>query len=322
MYAAVVTAFDRPPRYQKFPVPTPDGPDEVLVEVVGAGLHPRVRSQADGSHYTSKDELPLVPGIDGVGRLPDGRLVYFILPDTTVGAMAEMTVIDRRRSIALVDGDDPIRVAAAMNPAMSSWVALQRRVQFVPGQNVLVLGATGSAGQLAIQVAKHLGAGQVIAAGRNQRLLDTLPDLGADVVVGLEGDPGRVFADLGRAAAEVDVVLDYVWGEPAAQAMVGLITARADRGRTLTWIEIGSVGGPEASIPSAALRAADLRILGSGQGSVNTADILAVLPELAAKISDGTLRVDAVSMPLRDVETAWSTATPAGQRVVLRPTPR
>jgi NADPH:quinone reductase-like Zn-dependent oxidoreductase len=130
MKAAVVSSFDSPPRYQEFPAPVPAGGHEMLVDVLAAGLHPRVRSQANGSHYTSTDELPLVPGIDGVGRGPDGRLRYFILPETTMGAMAEQTVIDTRRSVVLPDGADPVAVAAAMNPAMSSWVALSQRVSF------------------------------------------------------------------------------------------------------------------------------------------------------------------------------------------------
>ncbi len=91
-------------------------------------------------------------------------LRYFILPDTRMGAMADQTVIDTRRSIALPEESDPIAVAAGMNPAMSSWIAPRQRVRFQAGQDVLVLGATGNAGQLAVQVAKLLGAGQVIAA--------------------------------------------------------------------------------------------------------------------------------------------------------------
>src|SRR5271170_952069 len=125
MHAAVVRQFDRPPRYESFDPPAPSGDHDELVEVLASGLHPRVRSQANGSHYTSTDELPLVPGIDGVGRRSDGSLVYFILPDTAYGAMAERTVIDARRSIPLASGADPILLAAAMNPGMSSWVALQ-----------------------------------------------------------------------------------------------------------------------------------------------------------------------------------------------------
>ena len=85
MKAAVVSSFDTAPRYEEFPAPIPAGDDDMVVDVIAAGLHPRVRSQADGSHYTSTGELPLVPGIDGVGRGADGLLRYFVLPDTHAG---------------------------------------------------------------------------------------------------------------------------------------------------------------------------------------------------------------------------------------------
>jgi len=320
MKAAVVTSFGRAPRYQEFPVPTPAGPDDVLVDVIAAGLHPRVRSQATGSHYTSTGELPLVPGIDGVGRGPDGSVRYFVLPDTTTGAMAEQTVVDVRRSIVLPETADPIAVAAAMNPAMSSWIALRRRTTFQAGQNVLVLGATGNAGQMAVQIAHRLGAAQIIAAGRNGERLAALPALGATDTVLLGGDSesgDSESGDLGSATAEVDVVIDYLWGRPATAAITALVTARADRGRPLTWIQIGSVAGPTAEIPSAALRAARLQVVGSGQGSVGAREILAELPSLVAEIADGTFVVDARPTPLADVENAW--ATSGSQRIVLTP---
>src|SRR5271156_6685076 len=151
MYAAVVTSFDAPPAYLEFPSPVPAGSDQVLVDVVAAGLHRRVRSQANGSHYTSSGDLPLVPGVDGVARTPDGQLRYFVLEDTTMGAMAEQTTIDLRRSVVLPEGVDPVAIAAAMNPAMSSWVALRRRISFGPGRQVAILGATGNAGRRASQ---------------------------------------------------------------------------------------------------------------------------------------------------------------------------
>jgi NADPH:quinone reductase-like Zn-dependent oxidoreductase len=130
MHAAVITSFDGPPTYREFADPAPRGADEVLVDVLASGLHRRVRSQADGSHYTSTGELPLVPGVDGVARLPDGSVRYFALTDTTFGAMAERTVIDLRRSVELPAGADAVQVAAGMNPAMSAWVALKRRIDF------------------------------------------------------------------------------------------------------------------------------------------------------------------------------------------------
>ena len=199
MKAAVVSSFGTAPRYEDFPSPAPGGADEIVVDVLAAGLHPRVRSQADGSHYTSTGELPLVPGIDGVGRDPDGKLRYFILPDTTMGAMAEQTVVDTRRSVVLPGGTNPVTVAAAMNPAMSSWVGLRQRVAFQPGMNVLILGATGNAGQLAVQVAKLLGAGQIVAAGRDAGKLPGLTALGATETVVLDGSPDAA-ADSGTPA--------------------------------------------------------------------------------------------------------------------------
>jgi NADPH:quinone reductase-like Zn-dependent oxidoreductase len=315
MRAAVVTAFGTAPAYADFPLPQPRTEHEVLVQVLAAGLHPRVRSQAGGSHYTSTDELPLVPGIDGVGRTPDGQLRYFVLPDTVMGAMADQTVIDLRRSIALPEGTDPVLVAAAMNPAMSSWVALRRRVDFEPGQSVLVLGATGNAGQLAVQVARHLGAGQIVAAGRDRDKLAALPALGADVTVelGVGGDA------LGRACTTVDVVLDYLWGSPAEEAMVSLVRHRADEREPLSWIEVGSVAGPTAQIPSAALRATRLQIVGSGQGSVSAREFVAELPELAAVITSGVFEVNARAVPLSEVARAWTDATTAHERLVLTP---
>jgi NADPH:quinone reductase-like Zn-dependent oxidoreductase len=312
MHAAVVTAFDSPPVYEEFPAPTPHGPDQVLADVLAAGLHPRVRSQANGSHYTSSGDLPLVPGVDGVARTPDGATRYFLLEDTTTGAMADQTVVDLRRSIVLPDGSDPVAIAAAMNPAMSSWVALRRRISFEPGQSVLVLGATGNAGRLAIQVAKYLGAGQVIGAGRQPAKLAVLTGLGADVTVPLDGD------ELGQAAADVDVVLDYLWGAPTVGAMTAVVTHRTDRGQPLSWVEIGSMAGTSASIPSAALRAARLQLVGSGQGSVPTRDIVAELSDLAAAITGGGFPVDAKAVPLSDVAAAWSDRT-SDQRLVFVP---
>lgn len=319
MKAAVVSSFASGPRYEDFPDPTPAGAGETLVDVIAAGLHPRVRSQADGSHYTSTGDLPLVPGIDGVGRDPDGALRYFVLPDTTSGSLAEQTLIDTRRSIVLPEVADPIAVAAALNPAMSSWVALRRRIRLEPGQNVLVLGATGNAGRMAVQVARLLGAGQIIAAGRDAGRLADLPALGATSTLPLPADTADAADPLNPFADEIEVVIDYLWGAPAAAVMTALVTHRTHQQRPLTWIEIGSVAGPTAAIPSAALRATNLQIIGSGQGSVSTHDILAELPTLATEITNGTFHIDARPMPLTDVQQAWADAPHTRQRIVLQP---
>jgi NADPH:quinone reductase-like Zn-dependent oxidoreductase len=317
MYAAVVRSFDAPPRFETFETPSPQGEHEILVDVVAAGLHPRVRSAADGSHYTSDGALPMVPGIDAVGRTSDGELLYFVAPDGAVGTMAEKAVVDRRRAIALPADIDPLAVAAAMNPGMSSWVALRSRLNFQPGASVLVMGATGNAGRLAVQIAKFLGADRVVGAGRSHERLQLLKGLGADAVVPLNGSDEETATTLGREAADVDVVIDYLWGRPTEQAIPAILKARTDRSKALHWVQIGSMAGQEISLPSAFLRAGSLNLLGSGQGSVGTHAILAELPALAQEISTGALTGEPVAMPLRQVGEAWGTHVSPSQRIVL-----
>lgn len=317
--AAVVSSFDHPPHYGPFDLPEPTGDDQALVEVLAAGLHPRVRTGASGRHYTSTGSLPLVPGIDGVGRLADGGLVYFVADDERPGSMADHAVIDTRRAVPLPGDADIVKVAAAMNPAMSAWVALRRRVPLQPGQSVLVLGATGNAGRMAIQVAKRLGAGRVVGAGRDPGVLATLPGLGADATVALTDDSDATAAALADAAAEVDLVIDYLWGAPAAAAMMPLLRARSDRSRALDWIQIGSVAGPTIELPSVLLRSANLRIQGNGQGAVSTRAYVAELPSLVDEISSGAIAVSARTRRLSDVEHAWTEPDSPGVRTVLQP---
>lgn len=314
MKAALVTSFDRPPHYADVPAPTAENPHEQVVDVIAAALSNRVRSQADGSHYTTTGELPLVPGIDGVGRDADGRLRYFMLDDTQLGSMAEKTVIDTRRSVVLPDDTDPVTVAAALNPAMAGWMALRRRIDAEPGRSTLVLGATGNAGRMAVQIAKQLGGDRIIAAARDTGKLAELPALGATDIVALHDTE-----QLGKAAAEVDIVLDFLWGEPAATAMLAVVTRRPDRGKPLTWVQIGAVAGPTAPIPSAALRAARLQILGSGQGSLSGSDYQAELPELAHRICQGHFPIETRAFPLSQVEQAWTDDPHSTQRVVITP---
>jgi NADPH:quinone reductase-like Zn-dependent oxidoreductase len=310
MKAAVVTSFDQPPRYEDFPAPVAHGSGEIVVEVLAAGLHPRVRSQAGGFHYTSTGELPLVPGIDAVVRDPKGKLRFTILDDTMIGTMAERTVIELDRSVVLPDKIDPVLVAAAINPAMSSWVALRKRINFARKQRVLILGATGNAGRMAIQVAKRFGAAKVIAAGRDTAKLAELPALGADKTL--------TFDKLGLAA-DVDVVIDYLWGEPTARAMVDLLTNRGDRSKPLTWIEVGAIAGPEAAIPAVGLRSTRLQIVGSGIGSVPGRDFRKELPNLLKAVIRGAFDVRAKSVPLAEVERVWTSTLGTNDRIVLVP---
>jgi NADPH:quinone reductase-like Zn-dependent oxidoreductase len=319
MNAAVVTSFAEPPHYQQFEVPRPRTGDEAVVDVLAVGLHPRVRSGAAGAHYTSTGTLPMIPGIDAVGQRPDGTRIYFLADDDVIGTMADKSLASARRSIELPADADVAKIAAAMNPAMSSWVALRRRVRLEPGQSVLVLGATGNAGAMAVQVARRLGAGRVVGAGRDAGRLLALTSSGADDVVRLAGDADATGRALAAAAAESDIVLDYLWGKPAQQAMVALLTARSDRGRALDWIQIGAVAGPTIELAAVALRSANLRLQGSGQGAVPAETYRTELPALAREITAGTIAVKAAAMPLAEVEEAWSRTEVPGERTVLVP---
>ncbi|MCS0498384.1 quinone oxidoreductase family protein [Protaetiibacter mangrovi] len=311
MHAAVVTSFGAPPAYLPHPDPAVVRPGELVVDVVAAALHPRVRSQADGSHYSSTGTLPLVPGIDAVVRDASGALRYALLDDTELGTMAERTVVEERRSVPLPANVDPVAVAAAMNPVMSSWVALRRRIRLPRRARVAVLGATGNAGRMAIQVAKRFGAREVVAVGRTPERLAAVRPLGADRVC--------AFDELGVAAADVDVVLDYVWGDATAAAMRAMISARADRAAQLTWVQIGSVGGLDAPLPSAAFRAARLEVVGSGIGAVPARDFARELPAIAKAVSAGDFDIRARPVPLAEVAGVWEASRGGDERIVFLP---
>ncbi|GGM48498.1 zinc-binding alcohol dehydrogenase family protein [Dactylosporangium sucinum] len=308
MHAAVIPAPDALPVYRDHPDPTERHGDDMVVEVLAAGLHHLTRSRANGSHYSGNGRFPLVPGVDGVVRDSAGNIRYVAVDDTSLGTFADRTLIDPRRSVILPDGIDPVQIAAAMNPAMSSWVALRRRIDFIPGRHVLVLGATGNAGRMAVQIAKLFGAARVVAAGRDCARLEALTALGADETI--------TYDQIDRAA-DVDVVIDYVWGEPTARAMIPMLSARADRTAPLTWLQIGSIAGQTAPIPSAALRSARLQIVGSGIGSVPARDFLAELPALASAVAGGAIDVRARALPLAQVSHAWTAET--DDRIVLVP---
>ncbi len=318
MQAALISEFGQRPRYEAVDAPEP-AEGELLVGVLAAGLHPRVRSGAAGSHYASGTVLPLVPGVDGVGRMPDGELGYFLALDSRHGTMAELTTVRPEYWFGLPETADQNAVAAGVNPAMSSWVPLRRRVPLQAGQRVLILGATGSAGRAAVQVARLLGAGWIAGAGRDAARLSELTALGADATILLAGTESDIAAAVQRSAADTDIVIDYWWGTPARTILPAVLAARSAKSRPITWLHIGAVGGGSLDLPSGALRAHNLTITGSGQGSLSRADFAAELPQLIAELSAGRIAVDAVPVPLREVESTWDAPVSREHRVVFRP---
>src|SRR6516164_10890908 len=215
MKAAVLRALGKPPRFEEFPDPEASQ-GEVIVRVKAASLKNIDKMMASGSHYDSHTELPVVCGIDGVGILEDGTRVFCGGCRRPYGMFAERSVVSRTWCLLIPDGVDDITAAALPNPALSSWLPLVWRAQLKHGETVLILGATGVAGQLAVQIAKHLGAGRVVAAGRNEGVLKRLRQLGADSAISLSASDEELEKTFAQEASNggFSVVLDYLWGHP------------------------------------------------------------------------------------------------------------
>jgi NADPH:quinone reductase-like Zn-dependent oxidoreductase len=316
MNAAVIEAFGKPPRYATFADPTPAG-DAVLVRVHAAALSNLVKGQASGAHYSSGSQLPFVPGFDGVGTLPDGVRVYFIGPPAPFGAMAEWSLASPRRTIPVPDAVDDVTAAALGNPGLASWGALIGRARLQPGESVLINGATGVAGQQAIQVAKYLGAKRIVAAGREQAMLEKLRTLGADETISLNQSAEALMVAF-RKALPVDVILDYLWG-PSAECILAAAQGHgAPEGEPrIRYVQVGSISGDPIALRSQWLRSSGVELMGSGLGSLSAPAIVQALTTMFHAGATAAFKIDADPVPLSEVESAWSRPTQSGHRIVF-----
>lgn len=314
MQAAVVDVLGQAPRYQPFPEPVA-GVGEALIQVRAAGLHPIVKALVNGSHYAGTGEIPMVPGVDGVGSLEDGSRVYFAFARKPWGSMCERTVTPRASCLAVPEGLDDVQAAAIANPGMSAWLSLKNRAAVTAGETVLILGATGVAGQLAVQVARLLGAKRVIGAGRN---VEAIAEANVDAVIALGQPEDAVREALSTEAAEgIDVVIDYLWGRPTELVLEALSKGfRASATRPTRLVEVGESAGKTISLPGAILRSIDLKLMGSGFGAVPLKEILGAIPKLFSLAATGSLRIAAEAVPLAEVEAAWSRVE-KGRRIVF-----
>jgi NADPH:quinone reductase-like Zn-dependent oxidoreductase len=308
MKAAIVVEAGKPPIYGDFEEPVA-AKGEVQVTVSAAALSNLVKSRASGTHYSSSGQVPFVVGVDGVGRLEDGRRVYFVFPRAPFGSMSEKTVIRPVQCISLPDDLDDVTAAAIANPGMSSWAALKERAQLAAGETVLVNGATGTAGRLAVQIAKYMGARKVAATGRNAEALEALSRLGADVAIPL-GDGGEAFEDAIKqqfGGAGIDVVLDYLWG-PSAERII-MAGAKAGKAAVpIRFVQIGSMSAPNIMLPSAALRSSAITLMGSGLGSIPVDRLVKSIGELLQACIPARFEIATQTFPLSEVEHVWAAA--------------
>jgi NADPH:quinone reductase-like Zn-dependent oxidoreductase len=319
MNAAVLHAFGKTPRFEPFPEPSA-AKDEVIVQVRAAALKPVDKQIASGAHYASPRKLPVACGIDGVGRLEDGARVYFAGSRSPYGAMAEHTVVSRQRCFPLPEGLDDVTAAAVMNPSVSAWLTLAQRARLVRGETVLILGATGVTGKLAVQIAKLLGAGRVVAAGRNEQVLSTLHEFGADATIQIDKhgqDLKDAFIHEARDSG-FDVIIDYLWGRPT-EALLAALTRKefAVVKSEIRLVQVGESAGATISLPAAALRSAPITIMGTA-GIPSPEILMDAFQQVMTRAAGGELRIDVEQIPLAEVESAWQREG-RGRRLVLIP---
>ena len=235
--------------------------------------------------------------------------------------MAERTVVPRAFCFPVPAGLDDDTAAALPNPGISAWLSLTHRAKLAPGETVLILGATGVVGQLAVQIAKLLGAKRVIGAGRNERVLGALKELGADATIQLDQPQDSLKGAFARAAGDegFDVVLDYLWGRPT-EALLAAITRSefAVVTKETRLVQAGESAGPTISLPAAVLRSTALTILGTA--GIPSREVLTdAMQEVMARGARGELRIETERVPLADIEKAWPREGQSGRRIVVAP---
>jgi NADPH:quinone reductase-like Zn-dependent oxidoreductase len=318
MKAAVVTEGDRGPRWTDFSNPVAAA-DETLVSVTAAALSPLTRARASGQHYSAAKADTFVAGVDGVGRLQDGRRVYFAFVRSPFGAMAEIAPARVDLTAPVPDDLDDVTAAAIANPAMSSWAALLDRAKLQRGESVLINGATGAAGRLAVQIAKYLGAKTVIATGRDAGQLERAAALGADRTISLTLPGDRLVDALYEAMVdnEVAIVLDYLWGTSAQHLLTAI--ARNQTGIAaprIRFVQIGAVSAAEIPLDASVLRGSGVELLGSGLRSVPLARLVGRIGEALAAVRRAKFEVDTTTQPMDAVESHWNDDT-GGLRLIF-----
>ena len=319
MKAAVVHEVGGVPRYEDFPDPVP-GEGEVLVRVRAVALENVDKAIVNGRHYAAGGftaEFPMIPAFDGIGELADGTLVTFGNPRPPYGALAELCAVDARTAQPIPEGVD-LAVLAVMSSAITA-MSIEVGGELEPGQTVLVQGGTGVAGRLTIKVARLLGAGRIVATGRDDSQLRELRELGADTVINTavsDDDLLRAYRD--AMGDGYDVIADYLWGRPTDVLLRALIPDSFTLGRRTRLIHIGELAGSEVTVPGASLRTSGLEIVGAAKG-LSAETMPQVFERVLTWTRSGELTFDVETVPLSDIETAWQRTDLRGRRLVVTP---
>ncbi|KAG2379602.1 hypothetical protein C9374_006719 [Naegleria lovaniensis] len=327
MRAAVLHQLGSTPVYtENWPEPpsSSENDDQELVQMKASAVKNLDKYRASGKHYASYTELPVVVGMDGVGKLQDGTRVYGMI---TTGTLAERVYIPKNKLIALPDEIDDVTAAALPNAIMGAYLALFDRGLMKKGDVVLINGATGVTGRICVQLAKYYGASKVIATGRNQNSLNKLQnDYGADQTISLLEHDEHVLIETFRAVHEltpIDVVIDYLWGHPMELILRSLkgsgMHSFSHKVRVVT---VGSMAGEIVHLPSSILRSSAIEICGSGFGSFSNESMKEfhekVLPEMFKLAGQGIIKIDTEVAYLKDIESVWNKELDSGKRLVIK----
>jgi NADPH:quinone reductase-like Zn-dependent oxidoreductase len=292
-------------------------PTGETIEVLAASINPIDLAVSRGILATGHPELPYVPGCEAVGRTADGRLVWIsggALGRTSQGAIAERASVGDSHVIDVPDGADPALAAGLGIAGMAGWLPLAWRAPLRGGENVLVLGATGSVGFVAVQTAKLLGAARVVAAGRSAAGLERATQHGADATLRLDEVDDLVAAFKDAFGGEgPSYVFDPLWGEPAAAAVQAAVPHA-------TIVNLGQSAGATSEIASAAVRFKNLSILGHTNFLVPPDELAKEYRRLVSHAVAGDIRLDVERVPLDSVADAWRRqADGAGTKLVVVP---
>ncbi len=319
MKAAVLHELGGVPRYEDFPDPVA-GDGEVIIDVKAVAVENVDKMVAAGTHYANQSlitGLPAIPGFDGVGALPDGTVVGFGLPRPPYGALAEKTVIRAGAVAPVPQGLDPA-VATVLGTAITG-MSITTAAGFVPGETVLVQGATGVAGRLAVKIARLLGAGRIVATGRDGGKLDDVRALGADAVIST-AVPDEELAQAYRDARGdgYDVVVDFLWGRPTQVLLGTLIPQAFAFPKPTRLIQVGESAAATLTVAAASLRTSGVEIYGAAKG-LDAETMGQVYGQVVSWAQSGELTFDLETVPLGDIEAAWQRSDFGGKRLVVIP---
>ena len=319
MKAAVLHKFGETPKFEDFPDPLPEA-GQILVYVKAVSLENVDKMMAEGSHFASQQFLstfPAIVGFDGIGMLEDGRLVGFGGVKAPYGAMAEKTVIPEGYHVPVPEEVDAVTAAALPASALTSLFPLKWGAKLQPGETVLINGATGVSGKLAVQIAKLLGAGRVIGTGRNEKSMKQVKEFGADAIIDLKQSDEKLIEGLKKEAGEgYDVILDFLWGHPTELLIKTLVPNELKIPKPVRLIQIGEKAGTTISLSADSMRTSGLEIRGGAAG---------ITPEAMGEgtnqvwewLKENKLQIDIEQVPLKEIESAWRRTDFQGKRIVI-----